>query len=419
MSLPLVAIVGRPNVGKSSLLNALARRRISIVDPMAGVTRDRVSTICEYQSVWFEAVDTGGYGIEDSDNLTEEVETQIRYAIEAASLILFLVVVREEITPLDREVARLLNGRQDRVMLVANKADHESHEAAAGVLVRLGFGDARCISALNGHGIRELMDAVVSRLERHAPPPDPVMKLALVGRRNVGKSTFVNALAGEPRVIVSEIPGTTRDSVDVQFEKDGKTFVVIDTAGVRKPRRMTDGIDFYAFKRAQRAMRRADVVLFLIDATQPVSEVDKRLAGYLTEQFKPVVLVINKWDLAKDRASSDDYGSYLTKTLPPLHFAPIAFTTATAVKNVYSAVDTASMLFKQARTRVGTGRLNDALKDVLADRAPSGGKAKIYYATQIGAAPPTIVLFCNNSAMIKENYRRYAQKHLSERLPFA
>lgn len=422
MSLPIVAIVGRPNVGKSSLLNALAGRRISIVDPMAGVTRDRVSAVCEQDGVWFEAIDTGGYGVEDKDDLTEDIEAQIGYAVAAADVILFLVDVRDEITALDRDVARFLAGRQDRVVLVANKADQESHEAAAGDFLRLGFGEARCISALHGRGIHALIEELVRRVGRSpAPPPDPVMKLAVIGRQNVGKSTFVNTLAGEPRVIVSETPGTTRDSIDVRFEKDAKTFVVIDTAGVRKPRKVSGDIEYYAVMRAQRAVRRADVVLLMLDATAAISEVDKKLAAYTQEHYKPVVLVVNKWDLAKGRAGAEDYGDYLTRTLPALRFAPIAFTTASEGRNVLSVVDTAANLFKQAGTRVETGPLNQALEEVLHRRSPPGSAArppKIYYATQIGVRPPTIVLFCNNAAMLKTDYRRFVEKQLGELLPF-
>src|ERR1041385_5866773 len=288
MSLPVVAIVGRPNVGKSSLLNLLAGRRISIVDPTPGVTRDRVSAICEFEEKYFELIDTGGYGIEDSDDLTEHVEQQIRYAIAGASLILFVVDVREEITPLDQTVATLLRGLHSStttkdghatpVLLVANKADIEQHEHLAGSLTGLGFGEPFCVSALHGRHRRELLERIISIIGEEAPSeaPDTVMKFCLVGRRNVGKSTFTNALIGEQRMIVSEVPGTTRDSVDVRFERDGKSFMAIDTAGVRKTRKQRGDIEFYGYNRALASIRRSDVILFLLDASEPIGEVDKK-----------------------------------------------------------------------------------------------------------------------------------------------
>jgi GTP-binding protein len=424
MSLPVVAIVGRPNVGKSSLFNTLLRRRVSIVDPTAGVTRDRVSAVCEVEEQYFELVDTGGYGIEDADNLTSHVEEQIRLAIADASLILFVVDVQEEVTPLDREVAELLRGVRVPVQLVANKADIEQHEHRAGVLVRLGFGEPLCVSALHARHRRDLLEAILQRIGDEAPReiPEPVMKVALVGRRNVGKSTFINALAGEERVIVSEVPGTTRDSIDVRFEVDGRTFMAIDTAGVRKVRRQKTDVEFYGYARAMATIRRADVVLMLIDATVPVGEVDKKLAAAIVDEYKPCILVVNKWDLAKDRAGAEPYGEYLAETLPHLRYAPVAFTTATDGRNLRATIDVAQGLFRQARTRVTTGQLNRAIEETLQARqpmaSPHGAHPRIYYATQISVCPPTIVLFVNNPAIVREQYRRFVEKRIGEALPF-
>ncbi len=424
MALPVVAIVGRPNVGKSSLLNALVGRMISIVDPTAGVTRDRVSAVCEVDELYFELVDTGGYGIEDSDQLTAHIEQQILYAIDQASLVLFVVDVRAGLTPLDREVARLLRRFEREVILVANKADAEPHEATASEFFPLGFGEPMCVSAKHGHGRRELTERVVEGVRAVAgdEPVEPVMKVAMVGRRNVGKSTFVNALAGQDRVIVSEVPGTTRDAVDVQFEIDGRTFIAIDTAGVRKKSKMSSDVEFYSYTRATRSIRRADVVLFLIDATEPVSQVDKKLGGYIAEHDKPVVLVINKWDLAKGRAVSEDYGEYLDKVLPELSYAPVTFVTAAKGKNVPATIDVAQAMFRQASTRVGTGQLNEALTRALDVRGPSPKRGvkppKIFYATQVGVRPPTIVLFVNDPSLIGEGYRRFLLNRMRESLPF-
>ena len=424
MALPIVAIVGRPNVGKSSLLNCIAQRRISIVDPTAGVTRDRVSAIVHVDDVYFEIVDTGGYGIEDRDGLTGDVEAQIEYAISAAALVLFVVDARDGLMPLDRRVAELLRRCRAPAVLVANKVDEPRTAAALGELNALGFGEPMSVSALHGRGRQELIEAIVERIRPLADerPTAPVLRFAIVGRRNAGKSSFINSLVGEKRVIVSEVPGTTRDSVDVRFVRNGRTYVAIDTAGVRKKSRMAGDVEYYGYVRATGAIRRADVVLFFIDATVPVGEVEKRLAGYIAEHYKPCVLVVNKWDLARGRASSDGYGEYLTKTMPMLDYAPIAFATATEAKNVQSVLDLARTLQKQADIRVETARLNDVLSQILATRGPSpkrgGRRPKIYYGTQIGTSPPTIVLFVNDPALIQPEYQRFLVNRLRERLPF-
>ncbi len=424
MSLPVVAIVGRPNVGKSSLLAFLARQLVSIVEPTPGVTRDRVSAVCAIGDGYLELVDTGGYGIEDIDDLTEHVERQIRVAIERADLILFLTDVRDGIVPLDQEVARLLRRYAERTILVVNKVDEPKLAPQAGEFAALGYGEPVCVSAVHYRGRSELEEAILARLgnEPRPPLPDPVMKLAIVGRRNVGKSTFINALAGEERVIVSQVPGTTRDAIDVRFELDGRTLVAIDTAGVRKKPRLADPIEFYGYTRVTQSIQRADVVLLLIDATAMISEVDKKLAGLIVEEFKPCVLVVNKWDLAKGRATTAEYGEYLDRLLPQLDFAPVAFTSARDTRNVTAAVETAWALYKQSTVRVSTGPLNAALTEIVGVRSPSAKRGrkppKIYYATQIGTQPPTLVLFVNSPALVRRDYQRFLLNRLRERLPF-
>jgi len=427
MALPVVAIVGRPNVGKSSLLNALAGRRISIVEPTAGVTRDRVSAIVELNEQYFELVDTGGYGIEDIDDLTEHIESQIRLAIERAQIVLFVVDVREGIAALDQEVAALLRRfPQQRILLVANKADSAALENQAGEFFRLGFGEPICVSAQHGRNRSVLVERILEELSHleSERPAQTMMKLAVVGKRNVGKSTFINSLAGEDRLIVSEVPGTTRDAVDVRFEKDGRTFVAIDTAGLRKKTKMSqDNIEFYSYTRALRSVRRADVVFLFIDALAEVSQVDKKLARFIADQFKPCIIVVNKWDLAKDRAQTDQYAAYLGKLLPGLDYAPISFITATEGKNVQSLLDLATELFKQVNTKVTTSQLNRALEAITAERVPSArrkiGRGRLYYGTQVADNPPTLLLFVNNPSAIDENYRRFVTNRLREILPFA
>lgn len=425
MSVPLVVIVGRPNVGKSSLLNMLSGHRISIVDPRSGITRDRVSTLVEQDDLVFELVDTGGIGIVDDDNLEEHVEGQIRFAIERANVILFVGDVEGGITALDQEVAERLRRTETPVIMLANKVDDPRHEAEAAEFARLGFGEPVLVAALHGRGRSEILE----RLRPHLgdgtaarPPQTPVMKLAIVGKRNAGKSTLVNMLAGEDRMIVSEIPGTTRDAVDVRFERDGRQFVAIDTAGVRKKSSMDD-IDFYSYSRALRSIRRSDVVMLLIDAMVPVAEVDLKLARAVLDEFKPVVIAINKWDLARDLATPEEFAEYLTGVLPALNYAPITFTTAKTGRNVDQAVDVALGLHQQAHTRISTGQLNKALEQILALRGPSpkrGTKAvRVYYATQVAVAPPTIVMFCNDPGLVRDEYRRFMQNRLRELTPFA
>lgn len=424
MPLPVVAIVGRPNVGKSSLFNTLAGRRTSIVEPTPGVTRDRVSAICDLDGLYFELVDTGGHGVVDRDDLSEDVEQQIRFAIDQATFILFVVDAREGHNPLDRATAELLRRRTECVRLVANKVDEPHLTANIGEFIKLGYGEPIPISALNGSGKWALLEMLTKELTplAHEKPAEPIMKVALVGKRNAGKSTFINAIAGQPRCIVSEIPGTTRDSIDVRFEKDGRVLLAIDTAGVRKKNKIADDIEFYAHSRALDSIRRADVVLLLIDATEPVGQVDKRLAHTVAEEFKPVILVINKWDLAKEKTDSEAFGDYLGKVFPSLDYAPVAFTSAKDGRNIDSTIDLAASLFKQSQTRVGTGPLNQALQDaVTAHTSPArkgGRSARFYYATQIAAQPPTLLLFVNDPKRVELSYERYLLNRFRDSLPF-
>ena len=445
MKPPTIAIVGRPNVGKSSLLNALAGKKVSIVQDQPGVTRDRVSYYLPVDGKFVEMVDTGGMGFNDEQGLSEHIEQQIRIAMDRADLILFVTDAKAGLTSADKDIAKDLRKKGGKTLLVINKIDGPKSDPMIADFGRLGFGEPIPVSAANDRNLDVLLDAVRDNLDlTHAPTelPPPAMHVAIVGKRNAGKSTLVNAIArlyeDDPqRVIVSEVAGTTRDSVDVRFEKDGRALVVIDTAGMRKKRQMvSDDIQYYSFHRAERSIRRADVVLMLIDASEPVSEPDKKLAAYIAGEFKPVILVVNKWDKAlaalteakaedakvpRDSDVMDEYGTYLDAELKFLDYAPIAFTTAKDGKNIQQVLDLAQHLYKQANERVTTGRLNAALEAVLKERAPSSKKSarpKVFYATQVAVAPPTIVLFVNKAEYIDENYRRYATNRFRELLPY-
>lgn len=452
MKLPQIAIVGRPNVGKSSLLNRLAGRRISIVDPTPGVTRDRVSAIVEIEpptdtkrgtpSKTAEIFDTGGYGIytaegkqfddvgADLSTLTDDIEAQIQTAIEAADLILLVIDAQSGITKLDQTITQIIRkaGQSDKVLPVANKVDDEKWIGHGSDVSRLGFGEPMAVSASNGFGMRLLLEAIYDRLGDMGFATSDLeeskdIKLAIVGKRNSGKSTLINAWAGEPRVIVSEIAGTTRDSVDVRIEIDGRALIAIDTAGVRKKKSFADDIEFYAHTRMHAAIKRADVVLLLLDATAEVSQVDQKLGQELQDQHKPTVIVVNKWDVAEEKGmKTDDYLEYLTQQLRGLDFAPIIFISAKSGEGLSDLAAMAFNLHEQAGHRETTGRLNNAIREIMAKRGPSskdGKTAKVYFVSQVASNPPTIVMAVNDKELFEGGYERYLLNQLREVLPFS
>ncbi len=427
MGVPQVVIVGRPNVGKSSVFNWLAGRRLSIVEDKPGVTRDRVTYLLHAHDRFFELVDTGGMGIDDADNLTSHIEAQIEMAIDTATVVLFVVDVQAGLTALDEEVARRLRYVDAPVLLVANKCDNAQLEQQAAEFYQLGRGKLLAVSTVHNRGREELLRQIAERLPDYALPPagtaEPQMKLAIVGRRNVGKSTFVNTLAQAERMIVSEVPGTTRDSVDVHFQMDGKTFIAIDTPGLRRAAAAaaSGDIEFYSTHRAQRSIRRADVVLLFFDAAQNISRVDKQLAGYIAEHFKPCIFVVNKWDLQAGHMPTERWVHYLRDQFRNMWHVPIAFITGQTGKNVKALINHAQMLFKQSRMRIATAELNRLVAAAVERNPPrvyQGHRGKIYYATQVGEHPPTIVLICNHPEVFDAGYRRYLLGVFRDQLPF-
>ena len=425
MPVPRVAIVGRPNVGKSSIFNWLAGRRLAIVEDVAGVTRDRLTTLIEQDGQHFELIDTGGIGIEDVDNLTEQVEAQISAAIEDADVLLFVVDSRTGLVPLDAQVADRLRKVNKPILLVANKTDNSTQDSNADEFHQLGRGWLVRVSVMQNRNKQELLDLIVERLPvMETSPGDvepPTMKVAIVGRRNVGKSTFVNTLARAERVIVSEVPGTTRDSVDVMFELDGHKFMAIDTPGLRRSKSIRTDIDWYGAHRAHRSVRRADVVLLFLDCKETMSKVDKQLAHYIADEFKPCIFVVNKWDQLAGQIPTERWVRYLREHFPTMAYCPIAFVTGQTGKNVKALLNHAQMLFKQAKERISTSMLNKLVKAAMERHEPAlyqMKRPKIYYATQVSSEPPTIVLVCNNAQGFTGPYRRYLLGFLRDHLPF-
>ncbi len=433
MALPKVVIVGRPNVGKSSLFNWLAGRRIAIVDNMAGVTRDRVGTLIQLgddvQPRFVELMDTGGIGMVDRDDLSEDVDRQIDTGMNEADLILFVVDIRDGLMPLDEDVAQRLRYLKTPVILVMNKADHPDFDNRGAEFYKLGRGKPIAVSAQQNRNKKTLLHTIDQMLPPAdaTAPADAVMKIAVVGRPNTGKSTLINTLARAERMIVSERPGTTRDSVDVHFELDGLPFLAIDTAGVKRKAKIRESLDFFSVHRAERSIRRADVVLLFLDPTQGISRLDKQLADYVAQQHKPCIFTVNKWDMIlgdRDDPSQASMGRFVTliqHSFRTMSYMPIAFITAKTGKNVKAVVNTAQSLFKQSQKRVGTGTLNRVLREAVDAHPPASREnrtPRIYYATQVDVSPPTIVLFVNSTKLFDATYQRYLLNVFRQKLPF-
>ena len=421
MQIPTVTIVGRPNVGKSSLLNCLARQRIAIVDPTRGVTRDRISALVDIDDLSLEIIDTGGVGAQDPDDLDAEIEAQIRIALDKADLILFTVDTKEGVTPLDKTIADMLRPLGKPIILVANKVESRTDQDNVPAFHELGLGEPEPVSAAEGTGRTDLLERIVAELPDISDQGElpGAVKIAIVGKQNVGKSTLVNRLAKEERVIVSERPGTTRDSIDVIFELKGKTFVAIDTAGIRRKTKAKDSIAFYSYCRSERAVRRCDVALLMIDATEEITNIDKQIASYIQDQLKPGVIVVSKWDLAGD-VEPDRYIEYLQDRLSGFDFAPVSFMSGLTGQNVMETIDLAESLFEQARTRAPTADVNKSIAIAAEKRTPrrKNVMGRIYYGAQVSVEPPTIVLFVNKPEAFTKHYTRFLANHFRKTLPF-
>ena len=467
-----IAIVGRPNVGKSALFNRIVGKRVAIVHDQPGVTRDRISVEAEWRGHPFTLVDTGGIGLlrgeKSSDSIVQAALQQVELAIEAANVILLVVNVREGVTPLDREVAERLRRSGKHVLVAVNKVDHDRMEGDATEFTRLGFEKVLPVSAIHGLGIEPLMDAALALLPIVETTPDEApaeddadaeaqardaqapLKLAFIGRPNVGKSSLINSLTRSERVIVTSIPGTTRDSVDVPFEveTDGvrQQYILIDTAGVRQERRIDNSIEFYSLKRTEDSIARCDIAILVLDAEAGVTAHDKKVAGKIVEERRACVIVVNKWDLLAEtvaevrdeemgrRARKErhegtephlttlaEFGAWVQEQLFFLDYAPVIFASAKSGFHLERLLEAIRYIAAQLRQTVPTALLNRALHDAVEERQPvssAGHRLKFFYATQVRHSPPTFLLFVNRDDLLSDQYTKYVTSRLRRAFGF-
>lgn len=415
MSKPVVAIVGRPNVGKSSLFNRLVGERVTIVEETPGITRDRVYGETDWNGRTFMVVDTGGLGMTGEDPFQKVIREQAEMAMEEADLILFVVDAIEGLSPIDMELAELLRRSGKPVLVAANKVDNARLELETPEFYRLGLGEVYPIAAHHGRGVADMLDALVERL-----PPDEGeveesdrIRVSIVGRPNVGKSALLNAILGQPRVIVSEIPGTTRDPVDVPFDTEEHKFLLVDTAGIRRPGKIQGSIEYYMVLRAQRAIERSDVAILVIDGAAGLTDGDKRVGGMTREAGRGCVIFVNKWDLVKGQ-SMKEFGNEILRQMPFLSYAPICFGSALERTGLKPLLDTVAVVADNHALRVPTAELNRVLHEAT-ERRPyvaRGRELKVYYAAVVSVKPPTIVLFVNDPRRMHIGYQRYLENQL-------
>lgn len=425
MSKPIVAIVGRPNVGKSTLFNIFANSRISIVEDTPGVTRDRLYATAEWLDREFMMVDTGGIEIMNADAIAVSIRQQAEIAIREADVIMFVVDARSGITTEDEDVARLLRQSKKPIVLCVNKADSPKQEMNMYEFYNLGLGEIYPVSAVNHLGLGDLLDAVVKEFPDGSATLDDeedVIKVALIGRPNVGKSSIFNALVGEERSIVSNIAGTTRDAIDTAVTRNGQKYLFIDTAGMRRKGKIDEPIEKYSVMRSLRAVDRSDVVLMVFDAVEGITEQDKKIVGYAHEAGKGLVFVVNKWDLYdKKNDSTLRYQEEIRKELVFCQYAPVVFVSALTKQRIHRLPEVISYCAEQNAMRVATSVLNQVLEDAVAmNPTPTehGTRLKILYATQVKIKPPTFVVFVNDPEIMHFSYQRYLENKFREAFGF-
>lgn len=414
MAKPVVAIVGRPNVGKSTFFNYITGRRISIIEDTPGVTRDRIYAEGEWRGQKFTIIDTGGLEPFTGDYIKQQMIRQAEIAIETADVIVFLLDLKTGLTATDHDVAAILRKTEKPVVVAVNKADQVGDMPPdAYEFYNLGMGEFYTISSIHGLGMGELLDAVYEHFPENLNEQDDedIIKVAVIGKPNVGKSSLINNILGEERVIVSDVPGTTRDAIDTLVERNGKKYTFIDTAGIRRKSKIDENIERYSVIRSWTAVDRADVCIILIDANDGVTEQDTKIAGYAHEQGKACIITVNKWDqIEKETGTLEQYRATVTQKLEFMSYAPVLFISAKTGQRVERLFELVDFVFDQASFRLQTGMLNDVINEACAMVQPpsdKGKRLKIYYITQIGIKPPKFVIFVNNKELMHFSYERY------------
>ncbi len=422
MTKPLVAVVGRPNVGKSTFFNRIVGQRISIVEDTPGVTRDRIYADAEWCGTQFTLVDTGGLEIKSEDEMWTHIRAQAQIAVDTADLVIFMLDGKTGLTHDDYEVAAFLRKSKKPVILAVNKLDNNEQHLLYD-FYELGLGEPYGISAGQAKGLGDLLDAVAEVIGKNeSEDEDTALKIAVVGKPNAGKSSLVNKILGYNRVIVSDIAGTTRDAIDTRITLEGKDYVLIDTAGIRRKRSVEENLEQYSVMRSLAAVRRADVCLIVIDSSEELSEQDVKIAGYVHEQGKPSVVVMNKWDtIEKDTHTIEKYNKKLKEELKFMDYFMPVYVSAKTGKRVENTVALAEKAYENASRRISTGLLNDVLQEaILTNEPPSknGKRLKLYYITEVSANPPTFVVFVNDEKLMHFSYKRYLENALRRSFDF-
>lgn len=422
--LPVVSIVGRPNVGKSTIFNRLIGSRKAIVDDQYGVTRDRHYGESYWNGRDFTVIDTGGYLPDETDVMIKGIREQVHIAIEESDVILFIVDTEGGITSLDQSVANLLRQQEKPVLLVANKADNQERALNASEFYALGFEELYPISALNGTGTGELLDKLVEVLpDKQEEPETKLPKLAVVGRPNVGKSSFVNALLNDERCIVTDIPGTTRDAINSKLIYNEKEYILVDTAGLRKRRKVKENVEFYSTVRTDRAIRECDVAILMLDAMQGFESQDKHILGEAVKFNKGVVIVLNKWDMVPDKDTNvhKEFEEYIYSHVPTMDWIPIVSISATDRKRIHRVIDVAEEVMEERRKEISTPVFNDFLQEIMKEKPlpiKRGHPLKIKYATQVKSNPPVFKFFMNTPSELPANYRKFIERRIREQFGF-
>jgi len=418
----IVAIVGRPNVGKSTLFNRLIKQRQAIVDSVSGVTRDRHYGKSDWNGKEFSVIDTGGWAIGSDDIFEEQIRNQVELAIDEADIIIFVVDVEEGITPMDTEVANLLRKAKKPIFMAVNKVDNSMRQDDAIEFYNLGLGEYYTISSINGSGTGELLDALAEELFDDVVVENELPRFAVVGRPNAGKSSFINALIGEERNIVTNIAGTTRDSIDTKYNRFGFEFNLVDTAGIRKKSKVKEDLEFYSVMRAVRAIEHCDVAILVIDATRGFEGQDENIFWLAEKNKKGVVVLINKWDLVeKETNTMRDFEAQVRREIEPFTDVPIIFTSALTKQRVFKAIETAVEVFENRKKRIATSKLNETMLEIIKQNSPPAIKGKfikIKYCMQLPTPTPQFVFFANLPQYVKDPYKRFVENQLREHFGF-